>query len=262
MPELIEVEMYADAIRPLEGSTLQRIDLLDGAYLRPPGAPPAVLDELIGSRLVAVRRHGKLMMLDFDGEAGEGVLGLRFGMTGRLLVGERGPIDALVYSTARDEADWDRVRLHLDGTVVSVRDPRRLGSVELDPDTSALGPDAARITVAELRRAMTGRTAPLKAALLNQQVIAGLGNLLVDEILWRVGLAPARSVGSLDAETSRRLARGIRSTILTLGRRGGSHTGDSFEVRTEGALCPIDGGPVRRDRIGGRTTYWCPAHQQ
>lgn len=261
MPELIEVEMYADAVRPLEGSSLQRIDLLDGAYLRPPGVPPSLLDRLLGSRLVAVRRHGKLMLLDFDGELGECVLGLRFGMTGRLLVGERGPIDALVYSTARDEAEWDRVRLHLDGSVVSVRDPRRLGSVELDPDVSGLGPDAARITTADLRRVLAGRTAPVKAALLNQRVIAGLGNLLVDEILWRVALAPTRSVDSLDAEATRRLARGIRSTIAALSRRGGSHTGDSFEVRTGGALCPLDGAPVCRDRIGGRTTYWCPTHQ-
>ena len=262
MPELIEVEMYAGAIRPLIGRRLVEIELLDLDYLRLAGMGRDALDPLIDSTLVAVHRHGKLLIAEFEGSAGVVPLGLRFGMTGRLLVDGVGPIEQLVYSSDRDEAGWDRVALCFDSARLVMRDPRRLGCLDLDPRLDALGPDAAAITTPALRQALLGRTAPLKAALLNQAVIAGLGNLLVDETLWRAGLDPSRPAGELDDEELRLLARSIRTTVTTLTRRGGSHTGDTFESRTPGALCPQDGQPLRRERIGGRTTYWCPAHQR
>lgn len=261
MPELIEVEMYADALRPLIGQRLVEVDLRDPDYIRPRGVGRHALDSLADAELVGVARHGKLLLADFERSDRRIRVGLRFGMTGRLLVDGAGPIEQLVYSSERDEAGWDRVALQFAESRAVVRDPRRLGSIDLDPRPDELGPDAAGITTAQLRAALAGRTAPLKATLLNQKIVAGLGNLLVDETLWRAGLSPTRVAGGLTDDELRRLARSIRSTVRILAGRGGSHTGDTFELRTPGALCPRDGTPLRRERVGGRTTYWCPRHQ-
>src|SRR5690606_8813908 len=102
-----------------------------------------------------------------------------------------------------------------EGSLV-ISDPRRLGGVQLEPDVEALGPDAMSLTLRQLRAALDGSRAPLKARLLDQARVAGLGNLLVDEILWRAGLDPARPAGSLDDEEVRRLHRIARSTVARL----------------------------------------------
>jgi formamidopyrimidine-DNA glycosylase len=88
-----------------------------------------------------------------------------------------------------------------------------------------------------------------------------LGNLLTDEVLWRAGLAPTRPAGSLTSGEHTRLGRAVRTTLSTLGRRGGSHTGDLQEHRQRDGICPRDGSPLVRATVGGRTTYWCPLHQ-
>jgi formamidopyrimidine-DNA glycosylase len=98
--------------------------------------------------------------------------------------------------------------------------------------------------------------------LLDQTRVAGIGNLLADEVLWRAGIDPARLAGSLDADEVTVLHRVLRRTLPQLMRRGGSHTGDLQLARQRGAMCPRDGTPLERRRIGGRTTYSCPAHQR
>src|SRR5690606_7502787 len=119
-----------------------------------------------------------------------------FGMTGRLLVDGGAAIDRLEYSSDRNDPGWDRFVLTFrEGGDLRLRDPRRLGGIELDPDESRLGPDALGLTPAQLRRALDGSAQPLKARLLDQARIAGIGNLLADEILWRAGLDPARPAG-------------------------------------------------------------------
>ena len=143
-----------------------------------------------------------------------------------------------------------------------VRDPRRLGGVLLDPPEAALGPDAATVTVAELRAALAGSAAPLKARLLDQSRLAGVGNLLGDEILWRAGLSPLRPAGSLTPAELRRLHRHLNGTVADFLERGGSHTGDLMEQRRRGGVCPRDGTPLSRDVVGTRTTWWCPKHQR
>jgi formamidopyrimidine-DNA glycosylase len=142
-----------------------------------------------------------------------------------------------------------------------MRDPRRLGGVELDPDESALGPDAWMVSAAQLASALAGSEAALKARLLDQARLAGVGNLIADETLWRVGLAPDRPARSLTDDDIERLADGLRTTIADLDRRGGSHTGD-LQASRGGGPCPRDGVELRRDTIGGRTTWWCPVHQR
>jgi formamidopyrimidine-DNA glycosylase len=133
--------------------------------------------------------------------------------------------------------------------------------VEVDPDESRLGPDAFELTLRDLRTVVARSRAPVKAVLMDQSRVAGLGNLLCDEVLWRSGIDPARAADSLDDDQVRRLHRAIRDTLRVLGRRGGSHTGDLTSQRVPGADCARDGAPLLRRRVAGRTTYSCPVHQ-
>ncbi len=184
-------------------------------------------------------------------------------MTGRLLVDGTGPIEKLEYSSGRDDPTWVRFALRFDdGGDLRMVDPRRLGGVQLDPDTGHLGVDALAVTPAAFRAALSTSRAPLKAWLLDQGHVAGIGNLLADEILWRAGLDPARPGRSLDADEATRLHRQMRRTVRLLTERGGSHTGDLQVARVPGATCPRDGTPLQRRTIGGRTTYSCPLHQR
>lgn len=258
MPELIEVELYRGAAETVVGDTLIDVPVLDPRYRRELPAA-AIRDAVGGATIEQVRRIGKLLLLDTD----HAVVGLRFGMTGRLLVDGRGPIDRLEYGASRDDRRWDRLVMRLaTGRNLTINDPRRFGRIELDPDESALGPDAASISVADIRAALDGSHMALKARLLDQRRVSGLGNLLVDEVLWRSGLDPRRPASSLLAEESRALAHTVRRTIRTLTERGGSHTGDLQPARASGGTCPVDGSELRVDRVGGRATYWCAAHQR
>jgi formamidopyrimidine-DNA glycosylase len=259
VPELIEVESYRRTAEQVVGRTVEQVTAPDDWFIKRGASAGALAGALLGERVLAATRLGKLLMLPMSSGA---VLGLRFGMTGRLVVDGALPIERLEYSSGRVDAAWERFGLgFVGGGSLSIIDPRRLGGVELDPDLDALGPEASTVTVAQLRGALGRSTAPLKAALLDQHRLAGLGNLLVDETLWRVGLDPARPAGSLDPDEQRRLAAGIRSTVRTLDRRGGSHTGDLQHARARGAVCPRCGAPLLRRTIGGRTTYSCPVEQ-
>jgi formamidopyrimidine-DNA glycosylase len=183
-------------------------------------------------------------------------------MTGRLAVDEFSPIGSLEYSSERDDPAWDRFTIRFaDGGTLRMNDPRRFGSIEIDPDLGRLGPDATEISVAELHAAMASDRS-IKAVLLDQSRIAGLGNLLVDETLWRAGLDPARSARSLDLDTVGHLRRVMRRTVSLLSRRGGSHLGDLQDERHQGGVCPRDGAELLRRTVAGRTTLSCPLHQR
>ncbi len=134
----------------------------DDWFLKGGLSAPALADALVGTGFTEARRIGKLLLLDTDGRA---TLGLRFGMTGRLLVDGSAGVDRLIYSSARAEPVWDRVRVvFADGGDLVVRDPRRLGGVSLDPDESRLGIDATAVSPAGLRRILVGSTAPSRPA--------------------------------------------------------------------------------------------------
>lgn len=260
MPELIEVELY----RRLAERTLDRpiaaVAAPDSWFLKRGLTGNQVTDVLVGERFVAARRRGKLMLLDTDRGP---TLGVRFGMTGRLTVDGQATIDRLEYGSGRHDPAWDRFSVHFDdGGTMAVPDPRRLGGVELDPDEDRLGPDAATVGAAAVRDLLAGSAAPLKARLMDQHRLAGLGNLLTDEILWRSGLDPARPAGGLEAAEARRLHRHLRATLAELTARGGSHLGDLQEERHRTGRCPRDGTALDRRQVGGRTTYSCPAHQR
>ena len=260
MPELPEVEAYR---RLAEAGALGRRITAVGApdpwFLKGGLAAAEVEAALVGSRLLAARRRGKLLLLDTDRSQ---TLGLRFGMTGRLVVDGKAGVDRLRYTSSRDEPTWDRFALSFTrGGRLRINDPRRLGGVVLDPDEDRLGPDALGVTAAQLASALAGSAAPLKARLLDQSRLAGVGNLMADEVLWRARLSPLRPAGSLSPAEARRLHRQLRRTVDVLIERGGSHLGDLTPHRLPGGTCPRDATPLSRATVGGRTTWWCPTHQ-
>lgn len=258
MPELIEVEVYRRLADRAVGRTVAEVEAPDSWFLKGGITPAEVEAAVAGATIGATGRIGKLLIVDLGPDRPE--LGLRFGMTGRLVLDGEAPIAQLEYASGRDEPAWDRFALRFaDGGRLRVSDPRRLGGVELDPDHRQLGPDAWAISVGELRSALAGSTAPLKARLLDQHRVAGLGNLLVDETLWRARLDPARPAGSLTSAELRRLRDRIRSTVSDLFAKGGSHRGDLQDQRHRDGACPRCGTPLDRRAIGGRTTYSCPA---
>ena len=261
MPELPEVEAYRRlASSAALGRPITEVLSPDDWYLKRGLTAPVARAALTGRSFTAAHRRGKLLLLA-TGDDGP-VLGLRFGMSGRLVVDGVAGVDALLYSSPRADARYDRFGVRFaDGGRLVVRDPRRLGGVELDPAVDRLGPDAAGVTPAALRRALAGSSAPLKARLLDQERLAGVGNLIADEVLWRAGLSPLRPAGSLTPNEVRRLYRHLRATLHDVIERGGSHTGDLMTERRPGGHCPKDGAPLARATVGTRTTFWCPTHQ-
>ncbi len=241
------------------GRFIDGVEATDAWYLKDGTTAEEISAVAIGSEITGTRRIGKLLLLDLS--SGH-TLGLRFGMTGRLIVDDTASIDYLEYSSDRDDPAWDRFVLHFaDGGSLRIRDPRRLGGVTVDPDESTLGADSFTVTEDQLRtRVLVGDVA-LKARLLDQKRIAGIGNLIADETLWRAGLDPARPAGGLDPSDVHRLAASLHEVLADFMRDGGSHTGRLMDARVRGGCCPNCGAELERRTVGGRTTFSCP-HEQ
>lgn len=258
MPELPEVESARALIAGHAlGRRIAAVDDSDG-YVCRPHHPGELSTALTGRELSAAHRRGKSMWIETDGGAGP-ILGLHLGMAGRIVV------DDLIAGDPRPVAAnplWDRFTLSFeDGGALKLRDKRRLGRVVLEPRIDRLGPDAAEIDRAAFRARVGRGDAPLKARIMDQAVLAGVGNLLADEALWRARLSPRRPAGSLSNEELDRLRRELRAAIRSAIRRGGVHTGALIEHRVRGGCCPRCGSPLERAQVGGRTTYWCPREQ-
>jgi formamidopyrimidine-DNA glycosylase len=260
VPEILEVEAARQLLaeRALHRE-IARVHAPDAWFLKRGTTAAALRHALVGNRFTAARRIGKQILLDTADP--DTRLGAHLGMSGRVVVDGDEAGDPLIYASNRRVPKWHRFGVHFaDGGSFMLRDPRRLGAVELDPDESRFGPDALTITARQFDHALGTRTAPIKAVLMDQARVAGLGNLLVDEVLWRAGIDPARPTADLGADERRELHRAVRTTLRVLGRRGGSHTGDL--PRDSDAPCPRDGSPLRRRKVAGRTTYSCPLHQR
>lgn len=258
MPEILEVETFRRAAEPIVGRVIDEVHAPDAWFVKR-GDPDELRAVLPGRTVTGLRRIGKLMLVDTDGP----VLGLRFGMTGRLVVDGTAPIGQLEYSSGRDLPEWHRFGLGFaPGGSLVVSDPRRLGGVELDPDEAALGLDALTVTIEGLAGVLAGSGAAVKSRLMDQARLAGMGNLLTDETLWRAAIDPARPSRDLTAEELARLHDAMHEVLVELGERGGSHTGDLHLERMVGGRCPLDGAELERRSIGGRTTYSCPEHQR
>ena len=260
MPEGIEVEYYKQTALQALNRKIESIETIDHKYLSDTCSPADFRDLLIGNHFTKAERKGKLLILSISNDY---KLGLRFGMTGRLLVDGRSAIKVLEYSSSKDNPKWDRLSIKFqDGGSLSIRDPRRLGSVQINPNPDTLGTDLYEITARSLSEVLKHSARPIKAQLMDQSKIAGLGNLLTDEILWRSSIDPRRQSNALSRNDMRRLVRHASQTISELTQLGGSHMGNLQNHRVLGGLCPKDGVPLNRYKIGGRTTYSCPQHQK
>lgn len=248
MPELPEAELARQTLESVLHRRIVAVDDSD-AYVSRPHRPGEIAAALTGHELRSAHRRGKFLWLETD--AGP-TLGLHLGMAGRIVAGD----------AAREPSRWDRFALEFaDGGRLALRDKRRLGRALLNPDFSHLGPDAADVDRAAFRRLIGAGHTALKARLLDQKAISGVGNLLADQALWQARLAPTRDTGSLADDELDRLRRELRAAIRSAIRAGGAHTGAFIAARTPGGSCPRDGHAVRRETVGGRTTYWCPACQ-
>lgn len=278
MPELPEVERARAAVeRAALGRRIAEVDDTDTWVCRP-HAPGEIAAALRGRELVAAHRQGKSMWCETSGVGRSRTpgptLGLHLGMSGRMVITQPGgePTEggdrlAGPYANALDDPRrnpvWDRFTLvFADGGSLALFDKRRLGRVRLDPDLGHLGPDAQLVEREEFATRVSRSTAPIKARLLDQSVIAGVGNLLADQTLWQAKISPQRPADQLTRAELNRLHRSLRSATESAIEHGGVHTGEMIEFRKAGRHCPRCGTEMTVATVGGRTTWWCPKEQR
>jgi formamidopyrimidine-DNA glycosylase len=265
MPELPDVEGFR---RHLEAGalhrTIQAVAVRSATILR--GLSGAALARALrGRRMTRTRRHGKQLFIALDDGRW---LSMHFGMTGSLRC----------FEGEEDDPPYDRLRLDLDdGHHLAYVSRRMLGGVaiETDPDAfierEGLGPDALDPALDEqafLAR-IDGRRGRIKALLMDQQVLAGIGNLYSDEILFQAGLHPLLAVASLEPLQRRRLYRCMRRVLQVAVKRGagseqgleGLPAGYLLPRRREGARCPRCGAGLSTLKLAGRTAFYCPGCQ-
>jgi formamidopyrimidine-DNA glycosylase len=273
VPELPEVETIRTTLEPLlSGKRIKRVRILD-PRLTHPVAPAAVEARLEGDRVETVARRGKYLVVAL--ESGAHLL-VHLRMTGSFRHGANGDLGEDPYRRAVVSLD--------DGADVAYRDVRRFGTWlileagELQSYLVArLGPEpfTPQFTAARLARALAGRRAPVKAVLLDQRAVAGLGNIYADEALWRARIHPARPAGELGAVEVAALRRGVRAALRKgVARRGATLTDyrdptgvaggmqDEFAVYgRDGQACLRCGAPIEKTRVAGRGTWFCPVCQ-
>ena len=270
MPELPEVETVRAALAPvLTGRRLDRVDILDSRVVRP-FERHAVAGELEGERIEAVERRGKYLVFRF--ESGRSLL-IHLRMTGSLRHAPAG-------SLADDPYRRAVVRLD-DGSDVAYRDVRRFGTwlllepSELEPYlTRRLGaePFSREFTPRRLAERLAGRKAPIKAALLDQRTLAGMGNIYADEALWRARIHPLRRAGDVTLDEVKRLRDAVRRALEAgIARQGATLRDYSSPDGTRGRMqhefkvygrggepCDRCGTPIEKTRVAGRGTWYCP----
>jgi len=273
VPELPEVETVRERLAPvLAGRRFERVAIFDPRLVRPLD-PRAVARELEGERVEAVERRGKYLIFRF--ESGRSLL-IHLRMTGSLRHAPRGVPADDPYRRAVVSLD--------DGSDVSYRDVRRFGTWLLVEPNDLEPYFAQRLGGEPLERAfgarrlgerLARRRAPIKAALLDQRTIAGMGNIYADEALWRARIHPLREAGSLDADEVKRLTRGVKDALRAGIRRQGATLRDyaqpdgregrmqeTFKVYGRGGEpCDRCGTPIEKIRVAGRGTWYCPACQ-
>ena len=289
MPELPEVETVRRGLSPaMVGARIEKIELRRGDIRFP--FPPRFRERLTGRRIVALTRRAKYLLVALDG--GETLIA-HLGMSGSFRI-EDEPLGPFHHPRSKDPKH-DHVVIHLDnGKVITYNDPRRFGFMDLardedlgrHPRLASLGvePLAPDFDGKSLAALFAGVRAPLKAALLDQKRIAGLGNIYVCEALFRARLSPLRPAGDLanarggPTRGADALARAIHDVLGEAIEAGGSTLRDhrqadgalgyfqhTFAVYDrEGAACPRPGchGTIARDARSGRSTFFCPVCQK
>jgi formamidopyrimidine-DNA glycosylase len=273
VPELPEVETIRRRLAPvLEGRRFEHVAISDPRLTRP-SPPDEVARELEGERVAALERRGKYLIVRF--ESGR-VLLIHLRMTGSLRHTPAG-------TAAEDPYERAVVKLD-DGSDVGYRDVRRFGTwLLLEPEAAEehldarLGPEPlAGLRTSTLAASLARRRAPVKAAILDQRTVAGVGNIYADEALWWARIHPLRPANSLEPQEvkalrdaiKRVLQRGIDrqgSTLRDYALPDGSSGGMQREFKVYGRLgepCERCGTPIERIRVGGRGTWYCPSCQE
>jgi formamidopyrimidine-DNA glycosylase len=257
MPELPDVEGFRrDFNRCAAGRRVERVEVLDRAMLRN-SSPQGIGRTLRGRRFDEGERRGKWLLARAEGP----IVLFHFGMTGSfadLAEGDR-------------PHRHDRIVIHLGDGALAYRNMRKFGGVwlaggdeEAGAVTGPLGPDAARIDRDDFVELVRRRRGGIKAFLMDQRALAGVGNLLSDEILWRARINPREPASSLSTRMAGRLHEALRETVRDANRHGRIPRTDGWltGVRDKRGPCPRCGTRVSRGTVAGRTACWCPREQR
>jgi formamidopyrimidine-DNA glycosylase len=275
MPELPEVETVRRGLAAkISGRRIVKAELRREDLRRP--FPPALARRLSGARIGELARRGKYILIEIDDD---GLLLLHLGMSGRITTG----------NGETPDKKHDHVVLRLDdGTVVRLNDARRFGTLDYlprgksgeHPLLKGLGPDALapEFDAAYLAAKLAGKLTPIKSALLDQRIVAGLGNIYVCEALYHARLSPRRLAGTVGASRAGRLVGAIRTVLKEAIAAGGSSLRDYVQTNgelgyfqhrwavygKEGAPCPECGCAegIRRIVQAGRSTFFCAKRQR
>jgi formamidopyrimidine-DNA glycosylase len=274
VPELPEVETVRGYLAPaLEGRRLVNVSITDPRLTRPHD-PVEVARELEGERVLRVERRGKYLIVRF--ESGRALL-IHLRMTGSLRTAPGGMLPDDPHRRAVARLD--------DGSDVAYRDVRRFGTWlllepgEADPFIDArVGPEPLdpSFRTRDLAASLKTRRAPIKAAILDQRTVAGIGNIYADEALWRARIHPLREARDLDPDELRALHRAIRAALQQgIARQGstlrdyslpdGAYGSMQHEFKVYGRLdepCDRCGTPIEKIRVAGRGTWYCPNCQR
>jgi formamidopyrimidine-DNA glycosylase len=284
MPELPEVETVRRGLLPvMEGRRIERADVRRPDLRWP--FPERMAERLTGARVTGIGRRSKYLLVELD--SGETLL-VHLGMSGRMLVGGR-VLGEFHHEVGAAPGPHDHVLFDMEGgTRVTFNDARRFGVMDLWPSAAIaehrllreIGPEPLgnEFSAETLLRAFRGKAAPVKAALLDQTVVAGLGNIYVSEALARAGIHPARAAGRISAARLERLVPAIRDVLTEAIEAGGStlrdhrqadgelgyfqHSFRAYDRAGQPCLTEGCGGTVRRIVQSGRSTYYCPACQR
>ena len=275
MPELPEVESTRRLLEPeLEGRRIDSVDVRHPRVVRRQVRPVDFVDRLAGRRVLRLRRHGKFLMFDLDADL---LWVTHLGMSGRIQMTDQLDPEA-VHTRVVVQLDNDRQLRFVDARTFGFM--AVFTAEEYSESTlQRLGPDAYEDLPRsrELAALLLGRTAPVKALLLDQHVIAGVGNIYADEALHRARLAPQRHGGTLDSDEVKALRSAIKATLAAGLRWGGTSLDDlayllpngraglfTSRLRAygrEGEACRRCGAEIRRTVIRGRSSFWCPGCQ-
>jgi formamidopyrimidine-DNA glycosylase len=283
MPELPEVETVRRGLAPvMEGALIARA-VVNRPDLRWP-FPPGMAARLTGCRVLTLRRRSKYLLADLD--RGETLL-MHLGMSGRMLV-SGAPLGRFVHDHPAPEKHDHVIFDMASGARITFNDPRRFGAMDLMPTDAAeahpllarLGPEPLGNAFHEdhLAAALAGRRTPVKSALLDQRIVAGLGNIYVCEALFRARISPRRRAGNLGPRRLARLVPAIRDVLREAIAAGGSSLRDyrqadgelgyfqhAFDVYgREGAACRTPGCGARVARIvqSARSSFYWPRCQR
>jgi formamidopyrimidine-DNA glycosylase len=246
VPELPDVEGYRRTAEQASGRRIERVDVIDRTLLR--GGRASVVE---GERFGEFTRQGKWVFAP----AGDAEVLMHFGMTGRLDWERRGT----------DRHVHDRIVFVCRGGELRYRDMRKFGGVWISRQgrervTGPLGPDATEVGLERFRELLASRRGGVKAALMDQRLIAGLGNLMVDEIAWRARVHPRTPVGRLSRRRVERLWRAMDEVVRESLPAARVPTSEGWLTGVRGrrdARCPRCGARLRRATVAGRTTVWC-----